>query len=48
MTRQLDKLFPFVIIDAMSLNMEWTEGELAGTTYGQSDRGWVDMTPFKG
>ena len=39
---------PFVIYDAKSLNMEWTRGEVAGTTYGLSDRGWVDMELFKG
>ena len=39
---------PFVIIDAKSLNMEWTKGEVPGTTYGLSDRGWIDMVLFKG
>ena len=39
---------PFVIFDAKSLNMEWTKGEVVGTTYGLSSRGWVDMELFKG
>ena len=39
---------PFVIFDAKSLNIEWTEGEVPGTTYGLSDRGWVDIELFKG
>ena len=39
---------PFVIFDAKSLNVEWTEGELPGITYGLSDRGWIDMELFKG
>lgn len=38
---------PFVIFDAKSLNMEWTEGEVPGTTYGLSNRGWIDMELFK-
>ena len=28
--------------------MEWTKGEVVGTTYGLSSRGWVDMELFKG
>ena len=39
---------PFVIFDAKSLNIEWTEGEVPGTIYGLSDRGWVDIELFKG
>ena len=39
---------PFVIFDAKSLNMEWTKGEVVGTMYGLSSRGWVDMELFKG
>ena len=39
---------PFVIFDAKSLNTEWTEGEVPGTIYGLSDRGWVDIELFKG
>ena len=26
----------------------WTKGEVVGTTYGLSSRGWVDMELFKG
>ena len=32
---------PFVIFDAKSLNMDWTIGQVVGTTYGLSDNGWV-------
>ncbi len=39
---------PFVIFDAKSLNMEWTVGEVPGTTYGLSANGWIDMELFKG
>ena len=39
---------PFVIFDAKSLNMEWRKGEIPGTTYGLSDKGWVDKELFKG
>ena len=39
---------PFVIFDTKSLNMEWRKGEIPGTTYGLSDKGWVDTELFKG
>ena len=39
---------PFVVWDAKSLNMEWTKGEVPGTIYGLSQRGWIDMEVFKG
>lgn len=39
---------PFVIFDSKTLNHEWTEGELSGTTYGLSDKGWVDLELFPG
>ena len=39
---------PFVIFDSKTLNHEWTEGELSGTTYGLSDKGWVDSEQFPG
>ena len=39
---------PFVIFDAKSLNVEWTVGEVPGTTYGLSDKGWVDTELFRG
>ena len=35
-------ILPFVIFDAKDLNHEWTKGEIVGTMYGLSDRGWVD------
>ena len=38
---------PFVIFDAKNLNLEWTTGEVPGTTYGLSDSGWMDMRLFK-
>ncbi len=39
---------PFVIFDAKCLNMDWRKGEIPGTTYGLSDKGWVDTELFKG
>ena len=39
---------PFVILDLKTLNHEWTEGEVSGTTYGLSDEGWVDLELFRG
>ena len=39
---------PFVIFDAKSLNKEWTKGEVPGTTYGMSSKGWVDTELFQG
>ena len=39
---------PFVIFAAKSLNFDWTVGEVPGTTYGLSDKGWVDTTLFQG
>ena len=38
---------PFVIFDAKNLNMEWTEKEVLGTTYGLSDSDWMNMQLFK-
>ena len=38
---------PFVIFDTMELNHEWTKGEVVGTTYGLSAKGWVDTKLFK-
>ena len=34
--------------DAKSLNKEWTIGEVPGTTYGLSSKGWVDTELFRG
>lgn len=39
---------PFVIFDAKSLNLEWAVGEVPGTTYGLSNKGWVDSELFRG
>ena len=39
---------PFVIFNAKRLNMDWTKGEIPGTTYGLSDSGWIDAELFKG
>ena len=39
---------PFVIFDAKSLNKEWTKGEVPGSTYGMSSKGWVDTELFQG
>ena len=39
---------PFVIWDAKSMNKEWTVGEVPGTTYGLSSKGWVDSELFRG
>jgi len=38
---------PFIIFDAKNLNMEWTRGEVPGTTYGLRDSGWIDTELFK-
>ena len=38
---------PFVIFDAKSLNKEWTKGEVPGSTYGMSSKGWVDTELFR-
>ena len=37
---------PYVIFDAKNLNMDWTEEELPGTTYGLSSNSWIDMELF--
>ena len=39
---------PFVIFDSKSLNKQWTIGEVNGTTYGMSSKGWVDSELFRG
>ena len=30
------------MFDAKNLNIQWTEGEVPGTTYGLSDSSWMD------
>ena len=39
---------PFVIFDAAKLNSLWTKGEVPGTRYGLSSRGWIDQELFHG
>ena len=39
---------PFVIWDAKSMNKEWSVGEVPGTTYGLSSKGWVNSELFRG
>ena len=39
---------PFVIFDSKRLNKQWTYGEVNGTTYGMSTKGWVDSELFRG
>lgn len=38
---------PFIIFDAKNLNMDWTNEEVPGSTYGLGDSGWLDMKLFK-
>ena len=38
---------PYIIFDAKNLNLDWTEGEIPGTTYGLSNNGWIDMELFR-
>ena len=38
---------PFIVFDTKNLNLQWTENEVPGTTYGLSDSGWMDMELFK-
>ena len=37
-----------MIFDAAKLNALWTKGEVPGTRYGVSSRGWVDQQLFQG
>ena len=37
----------FIVFDARNLNIQWTEGEVPGTTYGLSNSGWMDNIFFK-
>ena len=39
---------PFVIWDPKSMNKDWSVGEVPGTTYGLSSKGWVDSELFRG
>ena len=38
---------PFIVFDAKNLNIQWTKGEVTGTTYGLSDSGWMDNILFR-
>ena len=37
-----------VVFDAKRTNVEWRKDEVAGTSYGLSEKGWVDSKLFKG
>ena len=37
---------PMVIFEGKYLNYEWTIGEVPGTTYGMSEKGWTDQQLF--
>ena len=37
---------PMVIFEGKYLNHEWTVGEIPGTLYGMSDKGWTDQELF--
>ena len=39
---------PVVIYDRKTLNICWTKGEVPGTTYGLSEKGWIDSELFLG
>ena len=38
---------PYVIFDTKQLNHAWTEGEVPGTRYGLSNKGWTDNALFR-
>ena len=38
---------PYIIFDTKTLNNAWTKGEVPGTRYGLSDKGWIDHVLFK-
>ena len=37
---------PYVIFDTATLHVAWTEGEVPGTTYSLSKKGWIDTELF--
>jgi len=39
---------PLVIFDTKKLCHSWTKGEVSGTSYGLSDKGWVTTELFLG
>ena len=38
---------PYVIFDTKKLNHAWTKGEVPGTRYGLSNKGWIDNVLFR-
>ena len=38
---------PMVIFDGKYLNYQWTLGEVPGTYYGMSGKGWTDQELFR-
>ena len=38
---------PFVIFEGKNFNHQWSEGEVPGTMYGTSPKGWIDTELFK-
>ena len=38
---------PFVILDRLSLKQDFTVGEVPGTVYGLSKKGWIDGELFE-
>lgn len=38
---------PMVIFDSKSFNIDWAKGEVPGTFYGLSPKGWIDGKLFK-
>ena len=39
---------PFVNFNSKSLDMDWRKGEVPSTSYGLSNKGWVDTEIFRG
>ena len=35
------------IFNAKNVNLDWTNGEVAGTMYGLRENGWINMVLFK-
>ena len=38
---------PYIVFGAKNLNLQWTENEVPGMTYGLSDSGWRNIKVFK-
>lgn len=43
-----DHCHPFAIFDVKQLNVLWTRGEVPGTRYGLSDKGWTNKELLNG